>query len=106
MEREGVGWWIFLGFDLKSGCRDSGRFLMLVLDWILMLDLKSGCRDSGLWILMLDLKSGCRDSGLWILMLDLKSGCRDSGLWILNVGSEEWGQIDPKSGWILGDFRM
>ena len=74
MEREGVGWWIFLGFDLKSGCRDSGRFLMLVLDWI--------------------------------LMLDLKSGCRDSGLWILNVGSEEWGQIDPKSGWILGDFRM
>ena len=51
MEREGVGWWIFLGFDLKSGCRDSG-------------------------------------------------------LWILNVGSEEWGQIDPKSGWILGDFRM
>ena len=67
MEREGVGWWIFLGFDLKSGCRDSG---------------------------------------LWILMLDLKSGCRDSGLWILNVGSEEWGQIDPKSGWILGDFRM
>ena len=61
------------------------------------------------WILgvfTFDLKSGCRDSGLWILMLDLKSGCRDSGLWILNVGSEEWGQIDPKSGWILGDFRV
>ncbi len=58
--------------------------------WILgvfTFDLKSGCRDSGLWILMLDLKSGCRDSGLGFLMLDLKSG------WILgdfHIRSEEW----------------
>jgi len=89
VEREGVGWWIFLGFDLKSGCRDSGRFLMLVLDWILMLDLKSGCRDSGL-----DSYVGSEEwvSGFWTL--DSYVGPEEwvSGFWTLDsyVGSEEW----------------
>ena len=82
MEREGVGWWIFLGFDLKSGCRDSGRFLMLVLDWILMLDLKSGDklirRVGGFWAIF-----ECEEweSGFWRgQIFDLKSGCRLSPL--------------------------
>jgi len=47
------GFWAIFTFDLKSGCRDSGLWILNVgsEEWVdsgrFTFDLKSGCRDSG-----------------------------------------------------------